>query len=536
MAKSHSNNLSIWHRPAAVYMVAPVLIFFFAFILRLFFFSGFILGDDIQEFATCRYVMENGPSLNDQFHLRFGCWIFNVLAFNIFGISEFSFFLPTIFMSSSMGCVGYLLFLFKKYKFHRCVFGGLFIASAPFEILIGGVRANDIILSWFLALTILLIIILENKPILQGILIGFILWVSFYVKLWVVYVFPFLGVYYLFKSLKSKRIRGFLTFIITSLMLHAMTCLLWKIQIGKFLPFLSNHAATYPVPRKELSHLFLVYPKQIFCGSEFGTTFFGHIPYLLFFLLLIKLVMFVFEPENQGYKLDTKDIWLFGYYISFFLLLNFFPNSFKFDQYYSAPRIFRYLAPLSFPMTLHLAKIIIEFTDAEIMNVKPVGIVFFSKAVPILIFSILLLTNILLANIATKEGRLYRQTFLAVISDIKNHPPPKLLAESWMSFFLRELYLKEYADRIVSLFNIHSAADYELWLDRNQNQLPDQTMLITGLGSYVHYGAHYNGFRLNLFSKPLNSAWSLYRQYKIQSYLSNSEQARLWILSNQIHD
>lgn len=50
------------------------------------------------------------------------------------------------------------------------------------------------------------------------------------------------------------------------------------------------------------------------------------------------------------------------YYVSFFLLLNFFPNNYKFDQYYSAPRIFRYLAPLSFPMSLHVGKMLLDLT------------------------------------------------------------------------------------------------------------------------------------------------------------------------------
>ena len=43
--------------------------------------------------------------------------------------------------------------------------GAVIITSAPFEVLIGTVRANDLILSWVLALGLLFFILLERKPV-----------------------------------------------------------------------------------------------------------------------------------------------------------------------------------------------------------------------------------------------------------------------------------------------------------------------------------------------------------------------------------
>ena len=47
----------------------------------------------------------------------------------------------------------------------------------------------------------------------------------------------------------------------------------------------------------------------------------------------------------------------------FFLLLNFFPNNFTFDRYYSVPRIFRYLAPLSYGLSLLAARLVLDVGD-----------------------------------------------------------------------------------------------------------------------------------------------------------------------------
>ena len=90
-------------------VVLPAVIVAWACALRAAFFSGFVLCDDIQEFATAVQVLAHGPVLADQFQLRFGVWLFNVAAFKLFGISEFGFFVPTVLMSASLSLVGYAI-------------------------------------------------------------------------------------------------------------------------------------------------------------------------------------------------------------------------------------------------------------------------------------------------------------------------------------------------------------------------------------------------------------------------------------------
>jgi len=504
----------------SLYFLAPFLIFAFAYLLRMIFFQGFVLGDDAMELPLIEDIMAYGPNWSDQLHLRFGVWFFNVLFFQYFGKSEMTFFLPTILMSCSFGVIGYFLLLKWRYQPVSSFFASLFVVSAPFEILIGTVRANDIILAWLLALALISFFYLKKRPLLQGGLLAFLFWFSFYVKLWAIYLLPALTIYYLIKIIKDREWTGAMSFFLFSLLFHAPTLIFFKIKLGHYLPFFTNHAATYPVPFRDLSWLFLKYPTFIFKGSEFGTTLFGFLPNLLISLLIIKLFFVVFfKGTNAGCRFDFEDASLIAYYGSFFLLLNFFPNSFRFDQYYSAPRIFRYLTPLSFPITLHAAKIILD-----LLNIKKWRVVFLS----IVFFSCLIGLTVYQAKEATEPGRINRHNLLAVIEDVKRIHPPQIIVESWLHCFLSRIYLKD--TPVKTIMYVYDAKDYEKWLNKNQAKWPEGSLLLTGLGQAVHYGGHHCGFRLKLFKNHLAPCWKLYQKYGLLSYLPVPENTCLWIL------
>jgi len=507
----------------------PLTILIFAIILRILFFSGFILCDDIQEISTSIYVLENGPDLNDQFQLRFGGWLFNVFFFKLLGISELSFFVPTILISSLLSLVGYFLLKYWSYSKYQAFLGALLVASAPFEVLIGTLRANDLIFSFLLILGLFFFLIYEKRPVLQGALTGFLLWFAFYTKIWVLYSIPLLFGYYLIRIIK-KRWHGGLSFFMVSFFLHATSCCIWKLKLGSFLPFIENHAATYPIFTQDLLDLFEVYPKMIFHGSHLNTTFFGFIPYLLIFLILVKIILMKFSKRLHGLlKIDRLDIVLFMFYTSFFLFLNFFPNTFKFDQYYSVPRIFRYLTPLSFPMTLHLSKLVIDLVVA----IKGVSLLksnrLIKKYVLSGVFFILIVLNIFQVNEATRPGRIYRNVLTSVVEDIRQESPPAVLVESWVSYFIRNIYLKDLEEiEVVYIDDIYDAVDYEKWLQCNQDKLLDGTVMITGIGSCVHYGGYNDGFILKEFEDRLNSNWVLLKEYGTRSYLPEAESVGLW--------
>src|SRR5262249_7741143 len=91
----------------------------------------------------------------------------------------------------------------------------------------------------------------------------------------------------------------------------------------------------------------------------------------------------------------------------------------------------------------------------------------------------------------------------------------------------------EQETEVVILYTQHSAAEYEQWLREHEQLLPNGTILITGLASFVHYGAHIDGFRLAWFSQPLSPNWKLVREYEGLSYLPRREPARLWRLEHR---
>jgi tetratricopeptide (TPR) repeat protein len=502
------------------HLLAAVAIFVVAFAMRWWFLCGLMLGDDPQELNVLQQILVYGPMLTDQLHLRFGTWVANHLAFVLFGVSETTFLAPTWILSSSFGVLAYALLVRWGYGAGRAFLGGLLVASAPFEIVLGTLRANDLYLAWAFTLGFVLLLVLEERPVLQGISVAVCLWFGFYVKLWAVYVLPALGLYYL----AGRRWRGAGAFVVASVLIHGATCAYWQAVLGTPVPFLTSYAVNYAVPRNELVDLWLKYPRLIFQGSsEFGTTLFGAIPYLLVLLLVVKAI--ATWRRVSALVFDRADALLLGFYGTFFVLVEFVPNGFQLDAYYSVPRIFRYLAPVSFPIALHVAKMLLDVARAANAS---------SRAALLLVMPALAL-NVYQAAEATGPGRIYRQNLIAVLDDVRAAAPPALLAESLLASYFRNLYLDPDRDRIavIVLIEPHNAPDYERWLHDHESSLPNGTMLVTGLASFVHYGAHIDGFRLRWFEGALSPQWRLVKEYGVLSYLPRPEPARLWRLERE---
>ncbi|TMA81512.1 MAG: tetratricopeptide repeat protein [Deltaproteobacteria bacterium] len=505
-------------------LVLPALILAWACALRVVLFSGFVLCDDREEFWTAVHMLVHGPAPPHHLQLRFGAWLFNVGAFKLFGISEFSFFVPTALMSASLSVVGYAILLRWGYALLPAFAAALMIAAAPFEILMGTVRANDMILAWLVGLAVAALVVLDERPVRQGLAVALLGWLGFYVKLWVVYFLPALGIHCLVEAWRRGRWRGGVVFALASLVLHGATCAFWKRRTGYWLPFIWYHAATYPVKPGDLARVLRIYPDQLLHGSEFGTTLFGSVPYLLALGLALKLIGTVARRAGVGYRMDARDWALFGSYASFALLLEFFPNSFTFDRYYSAPRIFRYQAPLSFPMTLHLAKMVLDLVPARAGWLPVAGLLALTGL------------NLHQAAEATAPSRAYRATLMAVLREVRARRPPMLVTEGWLSYFLSNVYLNDLARevQVVQIPQIYAARDYEAWLQRRQPDFAPGTFLLTGFGSCVHYGAIGDGFRLALFQDGLHPAWKVLNDYGPLAYHPSPEPVRLWELTEPI--
>lgn len=497
-------------------------LFLLALAPRLIYFQGFVLGDDTMELATAMEIKNGRIDLENHLHRRFGVWIFNVLVFYLLGVSEFSFFLPTMLFTASTAVIAYLLFKALGYSTLISFLSGLVMATAPFEVFIGTLRANDVYLGWVLALGIWVMVALKQRPVAQGLTIAVLFWFGFYVKLWIVFILPVLGIYWLKQGIVHRQWKPLISCVALSLVLHGLTCLFWKQTIGFYLPFLHSHAATYPTPPEALWTEWWRYPNFFLHGTFLKTTLFGSIPWLYLGLLGLKTVCSVFKTKMG--RLDSFDWWLVALFWSFFLLINFFPNSFKFDAYYSMPRIFRYLYPLSFVITLHVCKMLVD-----LLRELPWPPHYNTR---LMVFLMVALSgwNLVQVREATFPGVNYRQNLHAMLKVIQAEPPPVLVTEAFFYHFLNATYFKEYhIDSIVkTAFHTFSAQQHEAWLKQRQDTFESGTLLLTGLGSYVYIAPYYNGFRLRHFRGNLDPRWQLKHEFGLLSWLPTPEKARLW--------
>jgi hypothetical protein len=149
----------------------------------------------------------------------------------------------------------------------------------------------------------------------------------------------------------------------------------------------------------------------------------------------------------------------------------------------------------------------------------------------VILFAILISINIYQADEATKPGRIYRSALFSVLEDVKIKSPPKILVESWIASFMQSYYLNGYTDNIEVTFppNIYDALEYENWLLANQYNLPNGSMMITGIGGCVFYNCYNCGFQIVQFRGSLDPHWQLYGEYRVLTYLPEPETVRLWV-------
>jgi len=486
-------------------------IFGIALAIRVWLLQGLMLGDDAQEFGVLQHVLANGPDLRDQLQVRFGGWVLNYVICALLGVSETTVILPSMLLSSALAALAYVLLVHWRYERWRAALGALLVATAPFEVMLGTCRTNDLVLGGTLAFGFAALVLLESRPVLQGVLVALALWFGFYVKLWAVYVLPGLGLY----ALVGRRWRAAAAFVAASAGVHGATLAYWKVRLGSYTPFIDVHAANFAVPAKDLLLEWSRYVHMIFVGSEFGTTLWGIVPWLLVLLVVVRAA--------RG-RFDRADGLLLGYWGLFFLLIEFFPNGFTFDRYYSVPRIFRYLAPLSFPIALHAAKLALDATRSWRPRWTALAVVGVLSA------------NVLGSIDATEPGRVYRDSLHRVVRAIEQQAPPRVVAEITLGYWLESLYLNPdvVETEVETPPELYDPIVVERWIRDAEKRWPTGTLLVTGIGNYVHYGAHTQSLRLAWFSKPLDDHWDLAGEYGSVSYLPRPETARLWRLRHGV--
>src|SRR5438552_493431 len=94
------------------------------------------------EVPMLRMITFQGPLWNDQLHARFGGWVLNFLTLKLLGFTEVALFLPPVVTSARFPVLAYALLVGGGYGPLPAAPAGAYVASAPFEVLLGALRAT----------------------------------------------------------------------------------------------------------------------------------------------------------------------------------------------------------------------------------------------------------------------------------------------------------------------------------------------------------------------------------------------------------
>lgn len=502
-------------------VLPPVLIFAVCLVVRVVMQCGFVMGDDMAVVAVADTQSPKLHWVREQINLRFGVWAPYILSFKIFGDGELGFFAPTWIISSSFASLAFILLRRWGYSVAAAVFAGLFVGLSPFELLIGTSMANDII---FAAVFVYGFVIWQYRdavPKLAGALIGALLWFGFFNKAWVIYAFPFLGIEFLRDFYNRGRRSGFWALVAgTMLVLHAATA--WSLMRSLHDPFplLKLLPAHYPVPPAKLRQVLLIYPREIFIGDdETRTTLFGAVPYVWVVVFCAALVL---RGPRRVLIRDRPNVELLAMSLGMFLMINFVPNYYSLTEYHSAPRIFRYLFPISFFLSLHTAKLLVDCAAALPRAASVVAPVCAAG---------LLVVNMIGALRATGPGRENRRIVDAVTETIAAECPAEVLMDNWQGYFFGRLYLKKKCPKTVVhgiAFRFRGDDMAEKEFHDYEAHLADGSMMVTGLGSYVYYPCNDCRIEPAYMKTPIAKQWEVVRDVGQITFKAVPVDVKVW--------
>ena len=257
---------------------------------------------------------------------------------------------------------------------------------------------------------------------------------------------------------------------------------------------------SYPVLSYEVKNVFWRYPSQIFQGSEFHTTLFGLLPFLWLFLLELKILASLFYRYFPSrWRIHQIDLFWLASYGVFFLFLEFFPSQFRKDLFYSIPRTFQYLYPISLPLTLHVFTMLLDyfhFEDSSGVNTVTGGnsaakarrtpkrtVAFFALTISLCIF------GVVQGYSATRPPVEFSRALKTIASEVKQRCPPAVYGNLWTVQFLKLLLKTQSCPQTrfespTVKSSDHSSTNWA-WLSENQTRFEKNSILVVNLPSFT---------------------------------------------------
>ncbi|MBN2030628.1 glycosyltransferase family 39 protein, partial [bacterium] len=353
----------------------------FSLFLRLLFFIGFALGDDPNYADRVDSIIKGHyPSLCETcvFAFRPILLFFTALPMKYFGWSEFNFILPILL--SSLTSI-YLIYALGRFLFDQQtgLLAAFCLAIFPLNVVHATTMSNDMMLSMFLALSMLLFLKgLEECGRKAGVyltLSGFVLGASIGVK---INALPVVGLFILIALFNTWRKKKFkydtILFLLSWLMIQALFVIVYYMKTGDLLAHIHaevnfnneyNPSSFTHTPRY-LKDALIYYPKYMLCILSEGHPGYTFYPYGFFYpVFLLAVVFFLFKREK---KVLIPLIWFF--YL--FLMMEFTPV--KLSPYYQPiHRLIRFLSIASIPALLVIAYFLKRLFEGRIFT-KLVGL------------------------------------------------------------------------------------------------------------------------------------------------------------------
>jgi hypothetical protein len=264
--------------------------------LRLLYWSGFGLGDDVIFHRNIATIVQSSQVLADNIAYRFTWWLPTALSCRLLGLNEVGLILPTIVMAA-VGMI--VVYAFGKALWGRAgaVIAALLLMVCPLDFAWSTMFVNDFFLAVLAATTMLLVL---RAPLAADVvwrrrlwtLAAVTLWLGYHAKVSVVLLFPALAVVLFARRRELDREVGY--FIGTAGLLYALSMLGSYIFAGDpFAPYHVENRFGGAVGAGALtSHplnwdVFMTYPRLLFYPDHLGDRLYSLYPHLLVALAVI---------------------------------------------------------------------------------------------------------------------------------------------------------------------------------------------------------------------------------------------------------
>jgi hypothetical protein len=302
--------------------------------LRLLYFSGYGLGDDVLFRHFIHGIVSNKTVQPDNFSYRATWWFPTAFAARLLGLNEFSLVLP-ITIAATLG-IG-VVYALGKALWGRpgAVIAALLLIVHPFDFAWSTMLANDAFTSLFSALCILFVLRALEPASARArrrlwILAGVSLWLAYHAKVTAVALLPAIAVtVWIYRERLDRQV---LYFLVTAGALLGFSHLAFYVLTGHanwpyyaettFQGLAGDEAAKF---HRLTWDVFWVYPRLLFYPNAYGNWMFSVHPHLLVgFLLagwalglrtsLAVLAWFLFMFLAMQFNIQyTKGVWVAGF-------------------------------------------------------------------------------------------------------------------------------------------------------------------------------------------------------------------------------